>query len=71
MLDMAPAIERLHQSATEMKRLNLPAQQAQALTCDLESQNSLLENRLRDLQSAALLGSAPQGVAFTSGSTFR
>ncbi|EWG64816.1 MULTISPECIES: type VI secretion system Vgr family protein [unclassified Enterobacter] len=66
-LDMAPAIERLNQSAAEMKRLNLLAQQAQALTCDLESQNSLLENRLRDLQSAALLGSAPQGVAFTSG----
>lgn len=67
MLDMAPAIERLNQSAAEMKRLNLLAQQAQALTCDLESQNRLLENRLRDLQSAALLGSAPQGVAFTSG----
>lgn len=66
-LDMAPAIERLNQSAAEMKRLNLLAQQAQALTCDLETQNSLLENRLRDLQSAALLGSAPQGVAFTSG----
>jgi type VI secretion system secreted protein VgrG len=66
-LDMAPAIERLNQSAAEMKRLNLLAQQAQALTCDLESQNSLLENRLKDLQSAALLGSAPQGVAFTSG----
>ncbi|MCT4702656.1 type VI secretion system tip protein VgrG [Enterobacteriaceae bacterium H20N1] len=67
MLDMATAIERLNQSAAEMKRLNLLAQQAQALTCDLESQNSLLENRLKDLQSAALLGSAPQGVAFTSG----
>ncbi|WP_279052132.1 type VI secretion system Vgr family protein [Cedecea davisae] len=66
-LDMAPAIERLNQSAAEMNRLNLLAQQAQALTCDLESQNSLLENRLKDLQSAALLGSAPQGVAFTSG----
>ncbi|EPF18776.1 type VI secretion system Vgr family protein, partial [Cedecea davisae] len=66
-LDMAPAIERLKQSAAEMKRLNLLAQQAQALTCDLESQNSLLENRLKDFQSAALLGSAPQGVAFTSG----
>lgn len=67
MLDMAPAIERLNQSAAEMKRLNLLAQQAQALTCDLESQNRLLENRLKDLQSAVLLGSAPQGVAFTSG----
>lgn len=67
MLDMAPAIERLNQSAAEMKRLNLLAQQAQALTCDLESQNRLLENRLRNLQSAVLLGSAPQGVAFTSG----
>ncbi|HII4325764.1 TPA: type VI secretion system Vgr family protein [Enterobacter cloacae] len=66
-LEMSPAIECLNQSAAEMKRLNLLAQQAQALTCDLESQNSLLENRLRDLQSAALLGSAPQGVAFTSG----
>ena len=32
MLDMAPAIERLNQSAAEMKRLNLLAQQAQALT---------------------------------------
>ncbi|RQM36373.1 type VI secretion system Vgr family protein [Erwinia psidii] len=67
MLDMAPAIEILNQSAAEMKRLNLLAQQAQALTCDLESQNRLLENRLRNLQSAVLLGSAPQGVAFTSG----
>ncbi len=67
MLDMAPAIERLNQSVAEMNRLNLLAQQAKALTCDPESQNSLLENRLKDLQSAALLGSAPQGVAFTSG----
>ncbi|OAT75402.1 type IV secretion protein Rhs [Mangrovibacter phragmitis] len=67
MLDMAPAIERLNQSAAEMKRLNLLAQQAQALTCDLESQNRLLENRLRNLQSAVLLCSSPQGVAFTSG----
>ncbi|WP_312629018.1 type VI secretion system tip protein VgrG [Scandinavium sp.] len=66
-LEMSPAIERLNQSAAEMNRLNLLAQQAQALTCDLESQNRLLENRLKDLQSAALLGSAPQGVAFTSG----
>lgn len=55
-LDMAPAIERLNQSVAEMNRLNLLAQQAKALTCDLESQNSLLENRLKDLQSAALLG---------------
>ena len=66
-LDMAPAIERRNLSVAEMNRLNLLAQQAKVLTCDLESQNSLLENRLKDLQSAALLGSAPQGVAFTSG----
>ena len=66
-LEMTPAIERLNQSADEMNRLNRLAEQAQALTCDLESQNMLLETRLKDLQSAALLGSAPQGVAFTSG----
>lgn len=66
-LEMTPAVNRINQSNSEMQALNGAAEQAQALTCDIQSQNNLVKDRLSALQSAVLLGSAPQGVAFTSG----
>ncbi|MFK71781.1 DUF2345 domain-containing protein, partial [Salmonella enterica] len=43
------------------------AEAAGALVSDISTQVNLVRDRLKDLQSAVLLASAPQGVAFTSG----
>jgi len=66
-LEMNPAVNRIEQANSEMAALNGAAQQAEALTCDIQTQNRLIEARLKDLQSAVVLASAPQGVAVTSG----
>jgi len=66
-LEMNPAISQITQANSEMQALNSVAEQAKALTCDIQTQNNLIQNRLKDLQSAVVLASAPQGVALTSG----
>lgn len=66
-LEMSPAISQITQANSEMQALNGAAEQAKALTCDIQTQNNLIHNRLKDLQSAVVLASAPQGVALTSG----
>ena len=66
-LEMNPAVSQITRANSEMQALNGAAEQAKALTCDLQTQNNLLQNRLKDLQSAVVLASAPQGVALTSG----
>jgi type VI secretion system secreted protein VgrG len=50
-----------------MQALNSAAEAAGALVCDINTQISFVTDKIRDLQSAVLLGSAPQGVALTSG----
>ncbi|MFZ1875128.1 MAG: type VI secretion system tip protein VgrG [Chania sp.] len=66
-LEMAPAINKINQANSEMQALNSAAEQAGALVSDIQSQLNLVTDRLKDLQSAVLLVSAPQGVALTSG----
>ncbi|MFU9139098.1 type VI secretion system Vgr family protein [Erwinia tasmaniensis] len=67
MLEMSPAVSQITQANSEMQALNGAAEQAKALTCDIQTQNNLVQSRLKDLQSAVVLASAPQGMAFTSG----
>lgn len=66
-LEMNPAVSQIIQANSEMQALNGAAEQAKALTCDIQTQNNLLQKRLKDLQSAVVLASAPQGIALTSG----
>jgi len=66
-LEMNPAVSQITQANSEMQALNGAAEQAKALTSDIQAQNNLLRNRLKDLQSAVVLASAPHGIALTSG----
>lgn len=66
-LEMTPAVSQITQANSEMQALNGAAETAKALTCDIQTQNNLVQNRLKDLQSAVVLASAPQGIALTSG----
>ena len=66
-LEMAPAINQINQANSQMQALNSAAEAAGALVCDINTQISLVTEKIKDLQSSVLLGSAPQGVAFTSG----
>jgi type VI secretion system secreted protein VgrG len=66
-LEMAPAISKINQANREMQALNSAAEHAGALVSDIQRQLTLVTDRLKDLQSAVLLVSAPQGVAVTSG----
>lgn len=67
MLEMTPAVSQIKQANRQMQALNDAAQAAGALTSDIRTQASLLTDRIEALRSAVLLGSAPQGVALTSG----
>ncbi|WP_080394697.1 type VI secretion system Vgr family protein [Enterobacter hormaechei] len=66
-LDMAPAINQINQANSQMQALNSAAEAAGALVSDINTQISFVTDKIKDLQSAVLLGSAPQGVALTSG----
>ena len=66
-LEMAPAINQINQANSQMQALNSAAEAAGALVCDINTQISLVTDKIKDLQSSVLLGSAPQGVAMTSG----
>ncbi|MGR7525741.1 type VI secretion system Vgr family protein [Klebsiella aerogenes] len=67
MLEMAPAVNRIKQANREMQALNNAAEAAKALVSDIQAQNNLVTQSIADLQSAVMLASAPQGIAFTSG----
>ncbi|CCP05888.1 hypothetical protein BN440_0837 [Erwinia amylovora MR1] len=62
---MTPAVSQINQANSEMQALNGAAETAKALTCDIQTQNNLVQNRLKDLQSAVVLASAPLGIALT------
>uniref|UniRef100_UPI0024A93521 DUF2345 domain-containing protein n=2 Tax=Klebsiella pneumoniae TaxID=573 RepID=UPI0024A93521 len=66
-LEMAPAINQINQANSQMQALNSAAEAAGALICDINTQINFVADKIRDLQSAVLLASAPQGVALTSG----
>ena len=66
-LEMAPAINQINQANSQMQALNSAAEAAGALICDINTQINFVTDKIKDLQSSVLLGSAPQGVALTSG----
>lgn len=66
-LEMAPAVGRIKQANAQMEALNGAAKAAGALASDIRTQLSLVNERIEELRSAVLLGSAPRGVALTSG----
>lgn len=66
-LEMTSAVNQINQANSQMQALNSAAEAAGALVSDISTQINLITDRLKDLQSAVLLASAPQGVAFTSG----
>ncbi|EPH7227246.1 DUF2345 domain-containing protein, partial [Enterobacter asburiae] len=66
-LEMAPAINQINQANSQMQALNSAAEAAGALVSDINTQISFVTDKIRDLQFAVLLGSAPHGVVFTSG----
>ncbi|MFZ5247698.1 DUF2345 domain-containing protein, partial [Enterobacter bugandensis] len=66
-LEMTPAVNQINQANSQMQALNSAAEAAGALVSDISTQVNLVTDRLKDLRSAVLLASAPQGVALTSG----
>ncbi|MBJ8380942.1 type VI secretion system tip protein VgrG [Citrobacter sedlakii] len=66
-LEMTPAINQINQANSQMQALNSAAEAAGALVSDINTQINFVTDKIRELQSAVLLGSAPQGVALTSG----
>lgn len=65
--EMAPAMAILDGAQSQMKSLSTDAQTANADPADLSSQIALLQQSVKDLTQAAILLSAPKGVAITSG----
>lgn len=66
-LEMTPAVSQIQQANNQMQALNDAAQAAGALVSDISTQMNLVTDHIEALRSAVLLGSAPQGVALTSG----
>ncbi|XTZ40563.1 type VI secretion system Vgr family protein [Salmonella enterica] len=66
-LEMSTAVSQINQANSQMQALNSAAEAAGALISDINTQINLINERIKDLRSAVLLGSAPQGIAFTSG----
>ncbi|MEF8623206.1 type VI secretion system tip protein VgrG [Escherichia coli] len=65
--EMAPAMAILDGAQSQMKSLSTDAQTANADPADLSSQIALLRQSVKDLTQAAILLSAPKGVAIASG----
>ncbi|HDT2168980.1 type VI secretion system Vgr family protein [Escherichia coli] len=65
--EMAPAMAILDGAQSQMKSLSTDAQTANADPADLSSQIALLQLSVKDLTQAAILLSAPKGVAIASG----
>ncbi|WP_058914136.1 type VI secretion system Vgr family protein [Entomohabitans teleogrylli] len=65
--EMAPAMAILDGAQSQMKSLSTDAQTANADPADLSSQIALLQQSVKDLNQAAILLSAPKGVAIASG----
>ncbi|EEH9092768.1 type VI secretion system tip protein VgrG [Salmonella enterica] len=65
-LDMSAALEEIDRLNQQLQQLEIAAEQAQALKADVDSQIQMFEQRLKPL-SEAVLFSAPEGMAMTSG----
>ncbi|ECZ5259601.1 type VI secretion system tip protein VgrG [Salmonella enterica subsp. enterica serovar Montevideo] len=65
--EMQPAMSILDGAQSQMKSLSTDAETAKADPADLSSQIALLQQSVKDLTQAAILLSAPKGVAVASG----
>ncbi|HEQ1858340.1 TPA: type VI secretion system tip protein VgrG [Providencia alcalifaciens] len=66
-LAMKEAQAQLMNALVEMDTLSQSAAHANAVAADIQRQQVSLEKKLLELKQAVLLGSAPEGIAFTSG----
>ncbi|XTZ39851.1 type VI secretion system Vgr family protein [Salmonella enterica] len=65
-LDRETALTEIDQLQQQLQQLEIAAEQAQALKADVDNQIRMFTERLQPLNEA-LLFSAPEGMAFTSG----
>ncbi|MEP8671057.1 type VI secretion system tip protein VgrG [Enterobacter hormaechei] len=65
-LDMSAALKEIDRLNQQLQQLEIAAEQAQALKADIDSQIAMFEQRLKPLNEALLM-SAPEGMALTSG----
>jgi len=65
-LDMSAALKEIDRLNQQLQQLEIAAEQAQALKADVDSQTEMFEQRLKPLNEALLM-SAPEGMALTSG----
>ncbi|WP_326469587.1 type VI secretion system tip protein VgrG [Enterobacter wuhouensis] len=65
-LDMSAALKEIDRLNEQLQQLEIAAEQAQALKADVDSQIRMFEERLKPLNEALLM-SAPEGMALTSG----
>ncbi|ESN50178.1 type VI secretion system Vgr family protein [Enterobacter sp. MGH 16] len=65
-LDRDAALKEIDRLNQQLQQLEIAAEQAQALKADVDSQIKMFEQRLKPLNEALLM-SAPEGIALTSG----
>ncbi|HDE1901277.1 TPA: type VI secretion system tip protein VgrG [Klebsiella pneumoniae] len=65
-LDRDAALKEIDRLNQQLQQLQMAAEQAQALKADVDSQIRMFEQRLKPLNEALLM-SAPEGMALTSG----
>ena len=65
-LDRDAALKEIVRLNQQLQQLEMAAEQAQALKADVDSQIAMFEQRLKPLNEALLM-SAPDGMALTSG----
>ncbi|MGS7908596.1 type VI secretion system tip protein VgrG [Klebsiella pneumoniae] len=65
-LDRNAALKEIDRLNQQLQQLEMAAEQAQALKADVDSQIAMFEQRLKPLNEALLI-SAPEGMALTSG----
>ncbi|MCK6871245.1 DUF2345 domain-containing protein, partial [Enterobacter kobei] len=65
-LDRDAALKEIDRLNQQLQQLEMAAEQAQALKADVDSQIQMFAQRLKPLNEALLM-SAPQGMALTSG----
>jgi type VI secretion system secreted protein VgrG len=64
---MEAALAQLEDALSELRSLAASAQNAQALLANIANQQTLLDQKVRDLKQSVILASAPAGVVLTSG----
>ncbi|MBF9183662.1 type VI secretion system tip protein VgrG, partial [Klebsiella pneumoniae] len=65
-LDMSAALKEIDRLNQQLQQLEIAAEQAQALKADVDSQIAMFAQRLKPFNEALLM-SAPEGMALTSG----